>query len=217
MASELYLKIDQKISTGKKKILISDIASIHHTNMDIQKAIGEIMVLKIDSNEQGIYVITTLKVIELIHRKYPDMTIVNEGETDFIINYIPTDEQKVSGKEAKNKVVEYSKAAFVTLVSFVGAAFTIMTFNLDVDVKGLFEDVYEWFMGVEKGAGPTILEFSYCLGLPLGIVLFFNHFSRKKLTSDPTPIHVEMRNYEKQINQAYIEDASREGKTIDVS
>lgn len=34
---------------------------------------------------------------------------------------------------------------------------------------------------------------------------------------DPTPIHVEMRSYEKQVNEAIIEDASREGKTIDVS
>ena len=52
---------------------------------------------------------------------------------------------------------------------------------------------------------------------PLGIIVFFNHFSKKKLTTDPTPIHVEMRNYEKQINEAIIQDASREGKTIDVS
>ena len=138
-------------------------------------------------------------------------------ESDFIIEYTPPSEKKTSGKETKRKGFEYAKAVFVTLVAFIGAAFTIMTFNLDVSVGDLFDNIYKWFMGVDKQGKPTILEFSYCVGLPIGIVVFFNHFSRKKLTTDPTPIHVEMRNYESQVNKALIEDASREGKTIDVS
>ena len=72
-------------------------------------------------------------------------------------------------------------------------------------------------MGVDKKGSLTILELSYCIGLPIGIMVFFNHFNRRKLIMDPTPIHVEMRSYEKQVNEAIIEDASREGKTIDVS
>lgn len=217
MASELYIKIEQNVKVNKKKILLSDIASIHHIDHDVVKEIGECMVLNISANESGMYAMTVLKVIELIHRKKPNLQIVNEGESDFIIEYTPPSEKKTSGKEAKRRGLEYTKAIFVTLVAFVGAAFTIMTFNLDVSVGDLFDNIYKWFMGVDKQGKPTILEFSYCIGLPIGIVVFFNHFSRKKLTTDPTPIHVEMRNYESQVNKALIEDASREGKTIDVS
>ena len=61
------------------------------------------------------------------------------------------------------------------------------------------------------------LNFHTAWGFQSALLYFFNHFSRKKLTTDPTPIHVEMRNYESQVNKALIEDASREGKTIDVS
>ncbi len=217
MSDELYIKIEQKIKVNKKKILISDVAGVHHTNNDIKKAVGEIMLYKIEGNEAGAYVMTSLKLIELIHRKFPQLVIVNEGEKDFIIDYTPPGECKISGKEPKNKAYEYAKAAFVCAVAFVGAAFAIMTFNLDVSVQDLFDNIYYWFMGTEKNKTPSVLEFGYCIGLPIGILVFFNHFSRKKLTVDPTPIHVEMRNYENQINQAIIEDASREGKVIDVS
>ena len=99
------------------------------------------------------------------------------------------------------------------LVVFFGSAFTIMTFNEDVSVMEVFASIYERIMGTEK-AGGSILELMYCVGLGIGILGFYNHFSRAKLHDDPTPIHIEMCNYEEEMNKAIIKDASREGKTI---
>ena len=65
--------------------------------------------------------------------------------------------------------------------------------------------------------GYSILEVSYSIGLALGIVLFFNHVGGRRLTKDPTPIEVEMRVYETEVNKALIETADREGKTVDPS
>ena len=67
------------------------------------------------------------------------------------------------------------------------------------------------------GDGYGILELSYCLGLAIGIIVFFNHIGGRRITKDPTPIEVEMRVYEQDVNKALIETADREGKTIDVS
>ena len=218
MSVQLYVKIDQNVKVNKKKVLLSDIASIHCANYEVQKELSNIMVLSVDANDTKTYTMTFLKIVELIHRKKRDVIVMNEGENEFIIEYIPPGNDKFGNKKSpKNKGLEYIKAALVCIVAFVGSAFTIMTFNMDVDVSDLFDKIYFWFMGIEKQGEPTLLEFSYCIGLPIGILVFFNHFSRKKLTSDPTPIHIEMRNYEKDINNAIIEDSSREGKTIDVS
>lgn len=218
MRNELYIKIAQHTKLNKKKVMLSDIASMHSSNHDIVKELEKTLVLTIEGNENGMYAMTVLKVIELIHRKKPELLVVNEGEKDFVIEYMPlAEDNQGKGAKAKNIKMEYVKAVFVAMVSFFGAAFTIMTFNLDVSVGDLFDNIYKWVIGTDKKGSPSILEFSYCVGLPIGIIVFFNHFSRKKLTIDPTPIHVEMRNYEKQINDALIEDASREGKTIDVS
>ena len=69
----------------------------------------------------------------------------------------------------------------------------------------------------QAGDGYGILELSYSIGLTVGIILFFNHIGGRRITKDPTPIEVEMRVYEKDVNNALIETADREGKTIDVS
>ena len=71
-------------------------------------------------------------------------------------------------------------------------------------------------MGTKKG-NVTELEVFYCLGLAVGILVFFNHIGKKKITSDPTPIQVEMRKYEKDVDTAFIENAGRKGHEHDVS
>ncbi len=70
-------------------------------------------------------------------------------------------------------------------------------------------------MGSEP-AGVSALEVAYSVGLSLGIIVFFNHVGGRRLTKDPTPIEVEMRKYETDVNNALVDTAEREGKTIDV-
>lgn len=62
----------------------------------------------------------------------------------------------------------------------MGAAFTIMTFNEDVSVADVFDKVYRLVLGQEKQGG-SIIEIFYAIGLPVGILVFYNHFRRKKL------------------------------------
>ena len=104
----------------------------------------------------------------------------------------------------------------VAAIVLTGSAFTIMTFNEDVNVAGVFDRIYHMVTGEVK-AGGTILEMSYAVGLPIGILVFYNHFKKRDIKNDPTPIQVEMRTYEEQMNKAMIKTAAREGKTIDVN
>ena len=43
-----------------------------------------------------------------------------------------------------------------------------------------------------------------------------NHFGPKRLSKDPTPIEVEMRKYETDVNQALIEGHNRQDGKLDV-
>ena len=108
------------------------------------------------------------------------------------------------------------KTAFVCLVCFFGAAFAIMTFNNDVDVTSVFEEIYYVVTGLPSD-GFTILEFSYSLGLAVGIIAFFNHFSKWKINTDPTPLEVEMRLYEDNITKTVIQNADRKESGTDVT
>ena len=83
-----------------------------------------------------------------------------------------------------------------------------MTFNNDVDIPALFGQIYTQVTGQEAN-GFSVLEISYSIGIGLGVLFFFNHFGRMKLTDDPTPMQVQMRLYEDDVNTTVIEDASR--------
>ena len=90
-----------------------------------------------------------------------------------------------------------------------------MAFNNDVDVPKLFAQIYYQITG-EVSDGCTILEVTYSAGLAIGILVFFNHFGKKRFSVDPTPIEVEMRLYENDIQTTLIENYARKGKEIDV-
>ena len=70
-----------------------------------------------------------------------------------------------------------------------------MAFNNDVDTVKLFGQIYE-LLTRRASDGFTVLELTYCIGLVIGILTFFNHFGKKRFTVDPTPMEVEMRLYE---------------------
>ena len=83
-----------------------------------------------------------------------------------------------------------------------------MSFNNDVNLTGMFSQIYELLTG-RSSDGFTILELTYSIGLAAGILIFFNHFGRKKFSVDPTPMEVEMRSYEDQVDTTIIEQESR--------
>lgn len=97
-----------------------------------------------------------------------------------------------------------------------GTGITVMGYNNDVDMAKVFGQLYRTFVG-QKPDGPTFVELFYSIGLALGVFLFFNHVPGKKVTNEPTPIQVQMRLYEQDVNQTFLLGASRKGEELDVA
>ena len=203
----LYMKGDRDVEVKKQSVTLGDILSMECTDKNILATVKSMTILKIRSQKHQRYVISVLRIIQFIHEKYPDLTIENLGETDIIITY---ETQKTS--VAAWHIV---KIIFVAVVTFCGAAFSIMAFNNDVDVTRLFGQIYEQITGQES-SGYTILEISYSLGIIAGILIFFNHFGRKRFTVDPTPMEIQMRLYENDIQTTLVENSARKGEELDV-
>ena len=64
----------------------------------------------------------------------------------------------------------------------------------------------------EEKENPYIMEIPYSLGLSVGIIIFFNHFGKKMLTLDPTPIEVQMTTYEEEVIKNQLNTASKKGE-----
>lgn len=209
MKSEfLYIKTDKKTVVSNKRVLMRDVVKVYSPDKKMVNEIIHMELLNIKQEKKANYIFSVLKVIEKISEKYPDVEVINEGENEFIIYYEPV--------KSKSKVLDVLKTIIVSLIVFFGSAFAIMTFNTDAEVFEVFDVIYRLFMGVEKEGG-TILEISYSIGLPLGIIVFYSHFSKAKLGKDPSPMQVQMRLYEEDIDMAVIENGNREGKMIDVN
>ncbi len=211
MSDILYLKIDRNIVVKTPQVALKDIASMTCAN---QPVVNRLKTLRVHTFHESSgrkkkaqqEVFSILKILELIGKEYPSLQIQNEGETDFVVEYIPNQE---------SKWLEIAKAVIVCILIFFGSAFTIMTFNNDVGVSDVFAKFYFQVMGRES-SGFTQLEICYSIGIALGILVFFNHIGRKKVTHDPTPMQVQMRLYEQDVDSTFIENSSRKGTNIDV-
>lgn len=107
------------------------------------------------------------------------------------------------------------KVAVLCVLIFIGSAFSIMVFNNDVGVDDVFARTYELLTG-QPSSGYTVMELMYSVGIAVGVIVFYNHFGKKRFTDDPTPIEVQMRLYEDDVNTALAAESSRRNKTIDV-
>ena len=191
-AETLYLKIDSNVLVHQKNLTVKDIAQTACANSSVQNKIQTLKLSNLQITKPGRYVKSVLDVLEDIQKEYPSLKIENLGEADFIITY---EEEK-----GKSRLTGYLKTIMVSVLSFFGAAFSIMTFNNDVNIRGLFADVYLLFTG-QTSDGFTVLELAYSFGLGIGIILFFNHFAGKRIETDPTPMDVQMHTYEQDVNQ----------------
>lgn len=207
MSEILYLKIDRNIEVDHVDVRLGDVAKLECTSESVKNRLKTLKLMKIQAEKSDRYIFSVLKVIELIHQVYPNLEIQNIGEPDFIIEY-------ESPAYAHDRWSLLKVTALCILV-FFGSAFSIMAFNNDIGVNQVFHQVYALFMGTESD-GFTVLEITYSLGIAVGIIVFYNHFGGKRITKDPTPMEVQMRLYEDDVNTTLIEGCNREGTDIDV-
>lgn len=204
--AKVYVKASGHCIVYDKNITLGDVLKIECTDIGMLRAIKQMDLYGF--NHEHAVVFSILKVVERIHRDYPQIEVINCGESDFIVEY-----QKST---VKSTVLEKLKLWLIAVIVFFGSAFTIMTFHVDISIQKVFSKFYEQVMGVAKPP-ITELEISYSIGLAVGIIVFFNHFSKKKITKDPTPIEVEMKKYNEDLINTKIAESDEKGHTIDVS
>lgn len=210
MASEnkiLYIKGDRDVEVTKPDVTLGDLLSMECTDKLMLAKIKTLKIIRFKKSGRQRCVVSVLKIIACIHEKFPEADVQNLGESDIIVTY---EDQKTPAP-----AWHIIKTVFVAAVTFFGAAFSIMAFNNDVDVTKLFGQIYELVTGQEAG-GFTVLEIAYSMGVTAGILIFFNHFGKKRFTVDPTPMEIQMRLYENDIQTTLIENSERRGEEIDV-
>lgn len=204
MSDTLYIQTDMNILIKHPHVYLQDITRLSCSNSKVLNRLRVLPVANLNPDTPGRYTMSVMDLVDLIQKKEPDLDITPLGELSFILTYQPPGKPQM--------IFEILKVVFISLASFFGAAFSIMTFNTDADVGTLFKQIYQQVTG-NVSNGFTILEISYSIGLAAGVLFFFNHFGRKKFSADPTPMQVQMRQYEDNVNTTLLEESSRKASS----
>lgn len=203
----LYIKLERNVEVQTPDVRLKDLGKLYCRDQNLLSRIKTAKIWKFKPEDAGRKVICVMKLIELLQKEYPNLEVESLGEAEVVLEQVKTNKYKGP--------VQLLKICFVACICFFGASFTIMTFHNDISIIKTFNRIYEMITG-RVSDGVTVLEISYSIGLAVGIILFFNHIGGRRITKDPTPIEVEMRIYEKDVNDALVETADREGKMLDV-
>lgn len=199
---DIYIKPKRKILIiGKKAIYLKDIGEIFVSG-GVSKDIENIIVTTINSEKDCEKVISVMDIVKAINLKYPNATVSNLGETDTLVEY-QIKSRKVGG------FIETIKIIFVSAVLFAGSVTAIMSFHADAEIPKIFGN-FSYMLSGEYNENNPIITVPYGIGLGVGIIVFFNHFSKKYITKDPTPIEVQMTTYEKETTDSIIATLEKE-------
>jgi len=198
---DIYIKPKKKAAiVGKEHVVVKDVAEVLAAE-GVQKRVENVRLLTVGGKD-GVYLLSIIDMMKAISAALPGHNINNVGEIDTVVSV-----KAVPPK--KRATVKWLKVALVSLILFTGASTAIMTFHTDSQMGTVFQRYHKIFFG-EEVEKPYIINIPYSIGLAVGIVVFFNHFGGKRITKEPTPIEIEMATYEKDVEDAMIDNLSRQ-------
>lgn len=209
MQENVYIKFALSAKVHTPDVTVGDVAKIYCQDKKLLNKIKTLKIYTFRNPKKNRIIYSAVKVIQIISESCPsaNISISHIGEPDFVLEYEATTK--------KTLIPTWLNVFICSVIMFFGSAFAIMTFNTDVSISKLFSDIYTDVTGIEND-GFTILEISYSIGLGLGIIIFYNHFGKKRLSKDPTPIELEMRTYETEIETALVDGVHKKEAHIDV-
>ena len=184
MEHTVYIRLCHRVQVRPHEtILLKDVAQIIAAETIIEK-LEKLPIYKVTELDQNIIVIDVMQIIRFVNQKIQPVDIQTIGPSQVIIEVI-----------SKKRKVSIPLFLIVWLLLFFGAALTIMNFHEDVSMQRVQQRIYTIITG-EVDKKPLIFQIPYSFGLGLGMILFFNHLFKKRLNEEPSPLEVEMFNYQ---------------------
>ena len=87
MSEILYMKIERNSRVTHADVRLGDVAGLECVNRSVTARLNAMRILRFREQEVKRYVISVMKVIEMIHELYPQLEIQNLGESEFIVEY----------------------------------------------------------------------------------------------------------------------------------
>lgn len=204
MEKTVYLRMRHRVQVNPNETVKLGQIALIIARADIKARLQGLPIHQVTISDRNIIVVDVMKVIEEIRKDDEELDIQNIGPAQAIVEVV-----------FKKKQYSWFFFVLVWLLLFIGAALAIMNFHEDVSMRQVHQKLFYMLTGV-KDEKPLLLQIPYSFGLGLGMVLFFNHLFRKRINEEPSPLEVEMFNYQQDLDQYVIMHENKESmKHID--
>jgi stage V sporulation protein AA len=194
----VYIRLRNRVLVRpREEVFLKNIAQVI-ANDALHEKLDQLRVYQISDQDRNIIIIDAMQVIAEIAKLDSTIQVQLLGPSQTIV-------------EVVFKKKKYSLTLFVLawLLLFFGSMLTIMNFHEDVSMQAVHQRIYRIITGksVEK---PLFFQIPYSIGLGLGMIIFFNHVFKKRLNEEPSPLEVEMFNYQQDLDQYVIMHENKE-------
>ncbi len=198
MENTVYIQMKRRLTINKGSgMKLGEMAQI--IVPDGMKDLYQMVVLPETSDIQKKFIVLdVMTVINKITSRYPDSDIQVIGPSETIIELLE-----------KRKTVPSFLFVLVWLLLFVGSGLAIMNFHEETSMQTMHQKIY-WMMTGKINTTPYIVQIPYSLGLGLGMILFFNHLFKKRINEEPSPLEIEMFNYQQDLDQYVVLNKHKE-------
>ncbi len=189
MEETIYIRMRHRVQIRPHDtVYLRDVAQII-AEEKLMKKLQDLAIYRVNEQDYNIIIIDVIKVIEKITAVVDKCQVQTVGPSQAIVEVI-----------RKKKGVSLPFFILIWCLLFFGSALAIMYFHEDVAMQATQQRIYTIITGkiVDK---PLLFQIPYSFGLGLGMVLFFNHVFRKRLNEEPSPLEVEMFNYQQDLDR----------------
>ncbi|WP_090831396.1 MULTISPECIES: stage V sporulation protein AA [unclassified Bacillus (in: firmicutes)] len=198
MEKTIYIRMRHKIQVRPdEKVLLGAIAQLIAPE-EIFNGVKNLCMHQVSREDRNIVVIDVMKVIAAIAEVFPDAEVQTMGASQSIVEVV-----------YKKKGVSLPFFLLIWFLLFFGSALAIMNFHEDVSMQSVQQELYTIITG-KKVVKPLLFQIPYSIGLGLGMILFFNHVFKKRINEEPSPLEVEMFNYQQALDNYVIMHENKE-------
>lgn len=200
MQEPLFLRLRKRLSVKPQAVItLGDICQLYWDG-EREAALAKMPVYRVQPEDGDLIIIDIMQVIRKIRTAYPEASLEIQGSTQIIVEVLNP------RKRPKPVLV-----AAVWLLLFVGSGLAIMNFHTDVSMLQVHQRIHYLITG-QASEQPLWLQIPYSIGIGLGMVLFFNHLFKKRITEEPSPLEVELFMYQQSLDQYYIQHENKENE-----
>ncbi len=189
MDKTVYIRLRHRIQVHPNDVITIERIALIVGNKELTEKLKKIVIHKVQESDKNMVVIDVMHVIKEVHKYDNQIDVQALGSNQTIVEIM-----------YQKKKLSPLLFCIVWLLLFIGAGLAIMNFHEDVSMQAVHQRIYKIVTGKEN-AQPLILQIPYSIGLGLGMILFFNHLFKKRINEEPSPLEVEIFNYQLDLDQ----------------